>query len=82
MKTSASGKCHYSNLEKIIEIQIIVADISFLVPCFGLLVKSVEGLFMAHDRMTGVTKTPPMILGRLLGLRYNHYLYNFTWLFI
>lgn len=52
-----------------IEIQVIATDWSFfsvrmqvgkantsLVPWFGPVVKRVEGLFMARDRMTGATK--------------------------
>lgn len=78
-----------------IEIQIIATDLPFfyiriqvgkantsLVPWFGPVVYKVEGLFMARDRMRVVTKTPPEILSRLLGIRYNNSRYNLTWLFI
>lgn len=37
---------------------------------------------MARDRMRVVTKTPPEILSRLLGIRYNNSRYNLTWLFV
>lgn len=54
-----------------IRMQVGKANIS-LVPGFGPVIKRVEGLLMASARMTGVTKIPPVILSRLLGLRYNN----------